>query len=237
MHTHTHTHTHTHIHTTHVIFIGLAEVVGGVVMGWVSDHLGRSMAVISGSLIYGGGLALVSLIKYDYITDPQILSIPLAAFAAAFCFGIGDCTFNTQTYAILGQLFGRNEQEAVAAFTIFQFTQNIGSAVGFFYAPHLPLHGDSGTLWPIAIQAIVMECAGILFIVTHLGWNTQRHRPATPQQPQPRASISQNANSQNGHKDDSFDFSSSSDDEVDFRSNIQNQNSDYVVHTPRQKQT
>lgn len=139
-------------------------------MGWISDHLGRSSAVVLGSAVYGGGLALVLLIKYGYILTPSILSIPLAAFAAAFCFGIGDCTFNTQTYAILGQLFGKNEHESVAAFTIFQFTQNIGSAVGFFTAPHLPLHGSDGTYWPVVIQAAVMVCAGVLFIFTYWGW-------------------------------------------------------------------
>lgn len=152
------------------MFTGIAEVVGGVVMGWISDHLGRSTAVIVGSVVYGGGLTLAALIKYEYILNPTILSIPLAAFAAAFCFGIGDCTFNTQTYAILGQLFGSGD--TVAAFTIFQFTQNIGSAVGYFYAPHLPLHGKDGSLWQVGIQAGVMVAATLLFIATHWGWNT-----------------------------------------------------------------
>jgi MFS family permease len=36
-----------------LMFAGVAEVVGGLVVGWLSDRLGRSFTVLLGTLFYG----------------------------------------------------------------------------------------------------------------------------------------------------------------------------------------
>jgi hypothetical protein len=48
--------------------------------------------------------------------------------------------------------------------------QNIGSAVGFFYALALPLHGASGTLYQVWIQLGVLGLASVLFVAVDRVW-------------------------------------------------------------------
>lgn len=52
---------------------------------------------------------------------------------------------------------------SVGAFTLFQLVQNIGSAFGFFYALGLPMHGASGTLGQVWVQAALMVAGTAMF--------------------------------------------------------------------------
>ena len=76
---------------------------------------------------------------------------------------LGDSTFNTQIYASIEQLFSQKETTTVAAFTIFQFLQNIGSAVGFFYSPYLPVHGLNGSIYQLVILGGLEMFSALLF--------------------------------------------------------------------------
>jgi len=153
-----------------LMFAGIAEVVGGLAMGWLSDCFGRSSAVLVGAIFYGTGLLLASFLKNNDWVTPTLLDAPLSSFIAAVCFGMGDSAFNTQTYAALGHLFPDPERKSLGAFTIFQFVQNVGSAVGFFYAIALPLHGSSGSLWQTWIQIGVLGLASVLFVGVDRIW-------------------------------------------------------------------
>ncbi len=153
-----------------LMFVGIAEVFGGLVIGFLSDVLGRSLTMLLGCSLYGLGLLLTCALKYKDWMSPTVVDIPLIAFAAGFCFGIGDSVFNTQTYSLLGHLFPNPENKSLPAFTIFQFCQNIGSAIGFFYALLLPLHGQHGTLWQIWIQVFILLLSCILFVVVEVKW-------------------------------------------------------------------
>jgi hypothetical protein len=48
--------------------------------------------------------------------------------------------------------------------------QNVGSAVGFFYALALPLHGATGTLAQAWIQLGVLGLASVLFVAVDWIW-------------------------------------------------------------------
>ena len=125
---------------------------------------------------YCSGLALAWIIKLD--PSRQYFCFLAAAF---FGLGItsptldvgrsslhihtGDSTFNTQVYASLGTLFTEN---SVAAFTLFQFLQCLGAALGFFYSPLLPVHGEHGTIAQIAILAGVGLVSVISFLFVRL---------------------------------------------------------------------
>lgn len=74
---------------------------------------------------------------------------------------------NTQIYASLGTLFP-SPRKTVAAFTTFQFFQNIGSAAGFFFFAHVPVHGTRGTLIPLEILAGVGWLGALLFLLVRL---------------------------------------------------------------------
>eukprot|EP01121_Diplochlamys_sp_Union-15-3_P016885 TRINITY_DN5834_c0_g1_i1.p1 TRINITY_DN5834_c0_g1~~TRINITY_DN5834_c0_g1_i1.p1 ORF type:complete len:437 (-),score=44.81 TRINITY_DN5834_c0_g1_i1:137-1447(-) len=143
-----------------LMFVGIAEVCAAFTLGWLSDRIGRAATVYIGSVIYAVGLILTSFLKERQILHPQILQAPLVAFIAAFCFGIGDAIFNTQVYASLGQIFTNS---SAGAFTIFQFMQNIGSAVGFFYQVKFPLHGDKGSYVQIWVQIGLLTVSTALY--------------------------------------------------------------------------
>ncbi len=75
--------------------------------------------------------------------------------------------FNTQIYASLGTLFP--ESETVAAFTIFQLFQNVGSAAGFIITPYVPVHGAHGTMDLLIILAGTGVIGTLLFLFVNLG--------------------------------------------------------------------
>ncbi|KAL6063396.1 DUF895 domain membrane protein, variant 2 [Balamuthia mandrillaris] len=171
-----------------LMFTGIAEMIGGIVVGWLSDKfLGRSITVLLGSLLYALALLLSVFLKHGRFFHPQLLSassasssssssgeesddeerLPLIAIVAAVCFGLGDCIFNTQTYAMLGELSSlksplsssssscssssssstskEDSAYAVGSFTIFQLLQNLGGALGFVLPLVLPFHGQHST--------------------------------------------------------------------------------------------
>ena len=147
------------------IVFGIAEVVGGLVVGQLSDKFPRKLITVFAMTVYSGGIVLSWLIRLH----------PTAAwaqFCAAAALGLGDASLyvplflvseitialmwcqvfypiwvitnarsiisNTQIYASLGTLFP-SDRKTVAAFTSFQFFQNIGSAAGFVrHTAHLP---------------------------------------------------------------------------------------------------
>jgi len=144
---------------------GASEVVGGVLLGKLSDVVGRKSMMVFAYFSYCSGLFLSWIIKIH----PHRMWL---AFIAAIGLGLGDSTFNTQIYASLGTLFPGDE--TVAAFTVFQFVQNVGSAVGFYYSPYLPVHGDKGTFYQLIILAAVGGVSTLLFLIVNL-----KKRPGT----------------------------------------------------------
>jgi len=135
---------------------GVAEVLGGLVLGKLSDIVGRKAMVVTGLLLYCGALVLSWIGKFHPTKFVYMW------FVAAAGLGLGDSLFNTQIYASLGTLFP--EHEMVAAFTIFQLLQNIGSAAGFIITPYLPVHGDGGTMDLLIILAGIGLVATLLFM-------------------------------------------------------------------------
>lgn len=185
-------------------FAGVGEVLGGVLSGRVSDSCGRSLSMALGATAYATGLGLATWMKFASPgPDPMLAGAPLIAYIAALLFGIGDSAFNTNTYAIVAQLYDEaagaagaggtdiqstplltrvNEEgdlappstahadaveaktHSVGGFTIFQLVQNIGSAVGFYYALPFPMHGAGGTLTQVYVQVALLSLALVTFV-------------------------------------------------------------------------
>jgi len=140
---------------------GAAEVIGGVVFGKLSDIVGRKAMVVTGLVVYCAALVLSWMGKFHSSEYNYYLW-----FIAAACLGLGDSLFNTQLYASLGTLFP--EHEMVAAFTIFQLLQNLGSAAGFIISPYLPVHGNNGTMDLLIILAGCGLVGTLLFMFVNL---------------------------------------------------------------------
>jgi MFS family permease len=62
--------------------------------------------------------------------------------------------------------------EAAGAFTVFQFVQNVGSAVGFGYALAYPLHG-AGSWVQMWVQGVLWTVSLVSFVA--LDWFVVRH--------------------------------------------------------------
>lgn len=138
---------------------GAGEVLGGVVVGKMSDRLGRSLALSVGVLAYAVGLGLTLVLKNAGAAPAGPTVVPLLA---AFCFGVGDAGFNTQVFALLGSMYP-DAHGSGGSFTIFQFVQNLGSAVGFYIQVPLPLHGAGGTLVQLYLQASMLVTSALMF--------------------------------------------------------------------------
>ena len=88
-------------------FAGVGEVVGGLAMGRLSDVAGRSATITLASVLYGGGLAIASVMHHNGLDacGPKVAGAPVIAYIAALLFGLGDAGFNTCCYAICAQLY------------------------------------------------------------------------------------------------------------------------------------
>ena len=125
------------------VFWGVGEVLGSLVLGRVSDAIGRRPAFVAGAAAYATALGLTFTF---YETGAPVAAggggggsagewhgVANVAYGCAFLFGITDCLVNTQVYATLGRLCPTSEA-SVGAMAVFQLAQNVGSAV-MYYAP------------------------------------------------------------------------------------------------------
>ena len=140
-------------------FFGGAEVLGSWVVGPASDRIGRSVVLVAGgTLFYALALAGTGVLASNHPPElPELGGVSALAYLCAVAFGLADCAFNTQVYAIMGEVLPASY---VGGFAQFQLFQNVGSAVGFFYSIGLPVHGENGTFTQLYVQV------GVLLIST-----------------------------------------------------------------------
>lgn len=101
-------------------FAGCGEVVGGYVMGRLSDTAGRSVSMLVGFVLYVTGLGLTTWMKWVSTlasppTMPSWQGVAAPFYFAAFCFGLADSAFNTNIYATISQLYGTMEDAVLDA--------------------------------------------------------------------------------------------------------------------------
>jgi MFS family permease len=93
-------------------FAGVGEVAGGVLFGRLSDSFGRSASIAVGAACYSGGLLLACYMRASgWMPAPLVAGAPLVAYVAALLFGLGDAAFNANCYALVAQIYQRNEGE------------------------------------------------------------------------------------------------------------------------------
>jgi MFS family permease len=71
--------------------VGVGEVAGGALYGWLSDRAGRFCALALGAALYGTGLGLSAWLQHTGPPPgpgPALGGASVAAYAAALCFGL-----------------------------------------------------------------------------------------------------------------------------------------------------
>lgn len=91
--------------------LGVGEALGGVSGGWLSDRVGRAAVMLLGAAAYAGGLVGVVALKQDPAQFAQVHGVPWIAYLIALAFGLADSTFNTQSYAVIGEVRRRSHAD------------------------------------------------------------------------------------------------------------------------------
>ncbi|KAJ8317966.1 hypothetical protein KUTeg_003057 [Tegillarca granosa] len=154
------------------MFVGVGEILGGAVFGLfgkrVNTH-GRDPIVLFGFIVHMSTFFLV------YINIPNeaplhqsaaatfITSNKYIAVLCAFLLGLGDSSFNTQIYSILGFMF---PEDSSPAFALFKFVQSIAAAVAFYYSEYLILQ------WQLLILVVLGAFGTLCFCSVE--WESNR---------------------------------------------------------------
>lgn len=164
-------------------FTGVGEAFGGYVMGWFSDKLGRSGTLVLGAAVYAASLVGTVALKQGWGRGSLALigGVEWTAYPIAFGFGVGDSVFNTQVYALLGTMF--SEGSSAESFTLFQLLQNLGSAIGYYIAIPLPLHGPDGSMASVYMQAVALVVSTVCFVQSCAIVDARERAAAAPSAP------------------------------------------------------
>lgn len=158
------------------MLIGCGEITGGLLFGIFgkrSNRFGRDPIVLFGAAVHWICFLLIFLNLPDkspkYAIDAteayHVFSKPSlpVAMLCGFLLGLGDSSFNTQIYSILGYLYG---DDSAPAFALFKFVQSLTAAIAFFYSLKLVLK------WQLLILVISSFFGTIGFFIVE--WKVRR---------------------------------------------------------------
>ncbi|XP_014680886.1 PREDICTED: UNC93-like protein MFSD11 isoform X2 [Priapulus caudatus] len=141
------------------VFIGIGEILGGATFGLFgkrTNRYGRDPIVMFGCVIHMicFFLIYINLPGESPLQDTQALSVITPpnlylAIVCSFLLGLGDSSFNTQIYSILGMMF---PEDSAPAFALFKFVQSLAAAAAFYY---------SGFLY-LPVQLVILVIMAIL---------------------------------------------------------------------------
>ncbi|EGG21701.1 hypothetical protein DFA_01587 [Cavenderia fasciculata] len=132
---------------------GVFDAGGSVVFGRLSDKVGRKPIIIFASICTIGGSIFAYLIEHNISGN----KVPYY-FICAGLLGLSDAGYNTQLYALLGEIYPSGSKTTAAA-AAFKFVQSIASAVAFFYGKYAVLYEHT-----LIINSLVIPSC-ILFII------------------------------------------------------------------------
>jgi len=145
--------------------VGMTEIVVGLLSGRLQSCLGAKGLYALGAVSFGTGLCLTVLLREGLFINPSYGGVPLIAFIAAACFGIGDCAIQVVILAQLGRLSGDLHLfDKGTAFVAFQSVNTAFTAGPFFWGPAIPFHGDGSNAAQAEILAILLLIATLCFM-------------------------------------------------------------------------
>ncbi|OQV20090.1 UNC93-like protein MFSD11 [Hypsibius exemplaris] len=150
------------------VAIGVGQITGGLafgILGKKTIRYGRDPIVLFGYLIH---LIAFFLIFLNIPGDAPLRESTLQAYMTpniylgifcCFLLGLGDASFNTQVYSLLGGIYRTN---SASAFALFKFVQSVCAALAFAYSSLLVLE----------FQLLILVVAGLLgtFCFSFVEW-------------------------------------------------------------------
>ncbi|XP_078349107.1 UNC93-like protein MFSD11 isoform X2 [Oculina patagonica] len=159
------------------MLIGCGEITGGLIFGIFgkrSNKFGRDPIVLFGAIVHWICYLLIFLNLPDETPKNAVYAahetyqvfkqpnLPVAVLCG-FLLGLGDSSFNTQIYSILGSLY---ENDSAPPFALFKFVQSLTAAIAFFYSLKLFLK------WQLLILVISSFFGTIGFFLVE--WKARR---------------------------------------------------------------
>ncbi|KAL5019175.1 hypothetical protein ScPMuIL_004897 [Solemya velum] len=144
------------------MFIGAGEIIGGAVFGLFgrrTNLYGRDPIIFFGYVVHTVCFYLI------FINIPEnapiqesseatyIVSNEYVAILCSFLLGLGDSSFNTQLYSLLGSMY---PEDSSPAFALFKFVQSICAAAAFYYS----------TVLILQYQLLILVVMGTLGMLT-----------------------------------------------------------------------
>ncbi|KAF2071472.1 hypothetical protein CYY_007206 [Polysphondylium violaceum] len=127
---------------------GVCDALGSVGIGKASDVIGRKPLIIFSTVCCIGG----SIFAYFISTRIEHNQIGYY-FICAGLLGFADAGFNTLLYSLLGALYPKKGEAAVA---VFKFVQSIASAIAFFYGHYVVLYKHVIILNSLVVPACIL---------------------------------------------------------------------------------
>ncbi|EGC33987.1 hypothetical protein DICPUDRAFT_92306 [Dictyostelium purpureum] len=106
---------------------GACDAIGSVLIGKLSDIIGRKILVFICTLFCIAGSILA------YFVNTRLDNQPGYYFICAALLGFADAGFNTQLYSLIGAIY---PQKGEAAAGFFKFVQSTATAIAFGYGPY-----------------------------------------------------------------------------------------------------
>ncbi|EDV28265.1 uncharacterized protein TRIADDRAFT_63683 [Trichoplax adhaerens] len=155
------------------IFLGIGEIIGGAFFGIFGKKIlrhGRDPVILVGFISHAAAFFLIFMNipsiapisaseTHGYLIEPSAT----LAVACSFLLGLGDSSFNTQIYSILGFMY---TEDSAPAFALFKFVQSLFAAIAFFYSGHVMLQ------WQLLVLVISLFFGTLCFFLVE--WSTSK---------------------------------------------------------------
>eukprot|EP01130_Rhizamoeba_saxonica_P007357 TRINITY_DN2974_c0_g1_i1.p1 TRINITY_DN2974_c0_g1~~TRINITY_DN2974_c0_g1_i1.p1 ORF type:complete len:425 (-),score=50.67 TRINITY_DN2974_c0_g1_i1:39-1313(-) len=138
-----------------LVAFGIADVLGSLVVGKLSDKLGSGPVATLGFIVHASFHAsFIILLKVDPTNWIAFLKYhPYLVYIGAIVYGIGDSVWNTLPNSLMSKLFTENTE---GAFSNLKFFQSVGFLIPFLIGASIPIYGIMVLCASLLVLAIVM---------------------------------------------------------------------------------
>ena len=152
------------------LFLGLGEIVSGSLktcLLWKSrsPRVREILCLIAYSLFNSSHYLIYLNLRdnspYDNTYGSTLFNspVPYLAITCSFLIGLADFVYQSELFAIIGEVSGSDERKAAVATMFYSFLQGIGGMSGFVYA------GNTGLSFQLAVLVVLNFLSILIFIL------------------------------------------------------------------------